>query len=249
MKIQRYFMECSYLGTHYSGWQIQPNALTIQEVIESRLSQLYSNEEIHIVGCGRTDAGVHAKQAFFHVDLPLKYDLVNLQFKLNNMLPQDISIQQIIEVEEDRHARFDAERRTYCYHIHTQKNPFLNEVSWYNPYPLKVKEMNEATKYLLGRQDFTSFSKLHTDVNNNFCEIYAAEWKEEGERLFFEITSNRFLRDMVRAIVGTLLKVGKGELEPLDMKRIIELKNRGEAGLSVPAVGLFLERVDYPFLR
>lgn len=245
---KRLFFQCAYDGTHYSGWQKQPNATTIQGEIEEKLSRLFGNQSIDIVGCGRTDAGVHAKQAYFHADLVPQFSNEQLQFKLNNMLPLDIVINEIFDVDADAHARFDATKRTYHYFLHQKKLPFHNNDSWYYPRKISIEKMNEATQYLLGRQDFTSFSKLHTDVNNNFCEVYSAEWKEVGDQLRFEISANRFLRNMVRAIVGTLLEVGKGSADPAEVKTIIAAKDRGAAGCSVPAKGLFLKSLEYPYI-
>lgn len=245
---KRFFFECAYDGTNYSGWQKQPNAVTIQEEIEEKLSRLFPREEIDIVGCGRTDAGVHAKSSFFHIDLPESYELEQLQFKLNNMLPADIAINRVIEVGEGAHARFDATKRTYQYFLHHKKLPFHQYDSWFFPRSLDIDKMNEGAKYILGKQDFTSFSKLHTDVNNNFCEVYHLEWTKKGDQLQFEITANRFLRNMVRAIVGTLIEVGLGNIEPEDVKLIIGQQDRGKAGFSVPAKGLFLKNVEYPYI-
>lgn len=245
---KRLFFQCTYDGTDYSGWQKQPKVQTIQGVIEEKLSMLFGNQPIDIVGCGRTDAGVHAKQAYFHVDLVPTFSNEQLQFKLNNMLPLDIAINEIIEVDTEAHARFDATKRTYYYFLHQKKLPFHNNDSWYYPRKISVEKMNEATQYLLGRQDFTSFSKLHTDVNNNFCEVYHAEWAVVEDQLRFEISANRFLRNMVRAIVGTLLEVGKGNILPEEVKIIIAKKDRGEAGCSVPAKGLFLQSIEYPYI-
>lgn len=244
----RLFFQCSYDGCNYSGWQKQPNAITIEEEIEKKLAQLFPKEEIKIVGCGRTDAGVHSLQSFFHIDLPQNYSLSQLHFKLNNMLPKDIAIDNIFEVDDEAHARFDATKRTYHYFIHQNKSPFLQNNSWFFPHKLNVEDMNEAANLLLGKQDFTSFSKLHTDVNNNFCEIYSAKWEFVGKQLRFEICANRFLRGMVRAIVGTLLEVGQGKIEIFDIQSIIQAKNRSEAGCSVPAKGLYLAKVEYPYI-
>lgn len=245
---KRFFFQCAYDGTDYSGWQKQPKVQTIQGIIEEKLSMLYGNKAIDIVGCGRTDAGVHAKQAYFHVDLEPLFSSEQLQYKLNNMLPLAIAINQVIEVDAEAHARFDATKRTYHYFIHQKKLPFHQKDSWFYPRALSIEKMNTAAAFLLGRQDFTSFSKLHTDVNNNFCEIYHAEWKVVGEQIRFEISANRFLRNMVRAIVGTLLEVGKGTISPEDVNQIIAAEDRGEAGSSVPAKGLFLESLEYPYI-
>src|SRR5690554_343174 len=245
---KRFFFQCSYDGTDYSGWQKQLDVQTIQGVIEEKFSMLFGNQVIDIVGCGRTDAGVHAKQAYFHVDLEPLFSTEQLHYKLNNMLPFAIAINDVFEVAPEAHARFDATKRTYHYFIHQKKLPFHQNDSWFYPRTLSVEKMNEAAKILLGRQDFTSFSKLHTDVNNNFCEVYHAEWKVVGDQLRFEISANRFLRNMVRAIVGTLLEVGKGSIPPKTVKDIISAEDRGEAGCSVPAKGLFLESIEYPYI-
>lgn len=246
---KRYFFLCAYNGTHYSGWQVQPRVDTIQGVIEDRLSNLYANKPIKITGCGRTDAGVHASQFYFHVDIILLIAPDQLMYKLNKMLPAAISIMDIIEVAEDSHARFDAQKRTYHYFIHQHKDPFKEQFSYYFPFPLEISKMNEACKLLLGRKDFTSFSKLHTDVNNNFCTLFSAKWSIENGQFKFEISANRFLRNMVRAIVGTLLEIGEGKLTLEQFQQIIVSENRGEAGSSVPAKGLFLAEVIYPFLE
>lgn len=245
---KRLFFQSTYDGTNYSGWQKQPEVRTIQGVIEEKLSMLFGHQIVDIVGCGRTDAGVHAKEAYFHVDLAPAFSNDQLLYKLNNMLPLDIAINEIIDVGPEAHARFDATKRTYHYFIHQKKLPFHQNDSWFFPRALSIEKMNEAAKYLLGRQDFTSFSKLHTDVNNNFCEVYHAEWKEVGDQLRFEISANRFLRNMVRAVVGTLLEVGKGNVSPEGVKDIIAAEDRGEAGCSVPAKGLFLQSIEYPYI-
>lgn len=244
---KRLFFQCSYDGTNYSGWQKQPNAITIEEVITSKLVQLFPNQTLKIVGCGRTDAGVHALKSYFHIDLPLHYSEEQLKFKLNNMLPNDIAINDVFVVDNDSHARFDATKRTYHYYIHQIKSPFHQYNSLYFSRELSIDKMNEAAKVLLGRKDFTSFSKLHTDVNNNFCEIYSAKWIVKEDQLLFEISANRFLRGMVRAIVGTLLEVGLNKIKVTEINAIIEAKDRGEAGAAVPAKGLFLAEVHYPF--
>jgi tRNA pseudouridine38-40 synthase len=244
--MQRYFVQIAYRGTAYHGWQSQPNAPSVQETIERCLSKLFGNTEIPIVGCGRTDAGVHAKSYFFHVDLPQDWDENQLCFKLNRMLPPDISAYHAYKVSADVHARFDANKRTYRYFIHQQKDPFEQDQSWYYPQNLDIAAMNLAAERLLGTKDFGSFSKLHTDVKTNICTVYEARWVQEGTKLYFEVSANRFLRNMVRAIVGTLIEVGLGKLEVADIDVIIEAKDRGEAAVSVPAHGLFLWKIDYP---
>lgn len=247
--MQRYFFKIAYNGTNYAGWQKQPNAKTIQETIEMYFSRLFSNKEIPILGCGRTDAGVHASEFYFHVDLEMKFELSELKYKLNNMLPYDISVSSVHKVNPNAHARFDATERTYRYHLHQQKDPFRHKSSWYFPKDLDIDSMNKASKSLIGKKDFTSFSKLHTDVKTNICDLTHAKWvKTDDQHLCFEITANRFLRNMVRAIVGTLLEVGVGNIQSVELDKIIQAKNRSEAGISVPAHGLYLSGVKYPYL-
>jgi len=246
---QRYFFECAYDGTGFSGWQRQPNAETVQQTIELMLSRRFNNSDIQILGCGRTDAGVHANQFYFHVDLAKDLNLELLKYKLNKMLPTSIVIFDILPVLNDQHARFDASFRSYKYFIHTRKNPFLEKYSWYFPHSLDLEKMNQGAQLLLGEKDFTSFSKLHTDVFTNICNLTRAEWREVGnDQIVFEITANRFLRNMVRAVVGTLIEVGQGNLIPEDIKEILEAHDRSSAGISVPAKGLFLSSIKYPFI-
>jgi tRNA pseudouridine38-40 synthase len=247
--MQRYFFEIAYNGTNYSGWQKQPTAPTVQDTIENRFYRLFGNQPMPIVGCGRTDSGVHAFQFFFHVDLPNKYSANQLVYKLNNMLPADIAIKAVHIVDPNCHARFDADRRTYRYFIHHKKDPFLQDASWYFPKPLDIDAMNEACELLIGKKDFTSFSKLHTDVKTNICDLYSARWSVKNKsEIVFEVSANRFLRNMVRALVGTLLEVGQGNISQTEFKQVLAAKDRGEAGVSVPAKGLYLYRVCYPFL-
>ena len=241
----RYFISLAYDGSAYHGWQIQPNAASVQQEIETALSKLHGNQAIEVVGCGRTDAGVHAQQYFLHTDLPVQRDPQQLVFKLNRMTPPDIAFFQAWETPTDLHARFDASQRTYRYFIHHYKDPFKNHTSWYHQTSLDVAAMNEAAKHLLGLQDFGSFAKLHTDVKTNICEVHAAKWQVSENGLYFEITANRFLRNMVRAIVGTLVEVGLGKLDPIDLVQIIKAKDRGAAAVSAPAHGLFLWKITY----
>lgn len=248
--MQRYFVEIGYDGTNYAGWQKQPNVDTVQETIEKNLSKLYSNKSIDIVGCGRTDAGVHSSQFYFHADLSNKYSCDQLVYKLNNMLPKDIAVYSAHNVNADSHARFDALNRTYRYFIHSKKSPFLNNTSWYFSKQLDLDAMNQASKVIMGEKDFTSFSKLHTDVKTNRCDVKNAKWiRKNDHEIYFEITANRFLRNMVRAIVGTLIDVGLGNSTVEDVSSIIKAKDRGQAGMSVPAHGLFLCRVSYPYIQ
>jgi len=241
----RYFIELSYDGTHYHGWQSQPNALTVQDKIEKALSLLLRST-LKITGAGRTDAGVHARQMFAHFDTDIIFSPADLVYKLNSFLPKDIAIQQIFPVQSDMHARFDAVARSYSYYLHTSKNPFLNNFSWYFKKDLNIDIMNEAASQLLLFDDFKSFSKTHTDVKTYICDIKQAYWKHTGEQLVFYITADRFLRNMVRAIVGTLIEVGLEKIDIEKFVQIIEARDRNKAGFSVPAHGLFLERIVYP---
>ncbi|MBL6446174.1 tRNA pseudouridine(38-40) synthase TruA [Fulvivirga sp. 29W222] len=241
----RYFFEVAYNGTNYHGWQIQQNATTIQQLIEEALSVILRTK-IPIMGSGRTDTGVHCSQQYFHADLPENAAISNLRYKLNSFLPPDISINSICKVTDDAHARFTALSRSYEYRITQCKDPFLQNMSYFYPKSLDITTMNEAASLLVGKQDFESFSKVKTDVNNFVCDITEAQWVEKGDLLIFHITANRFLRGMVRAIVGTLLMVGKGKLRKEDFKKIIESKDRKEAGAAAPAAGLFLTAVKYP---
>ena len=245
MSNQRFFIELAYEGTAYSGWQRQPNALSVQEKIEQQLQKLLSGESVSIAGCGRTDTGVHAHFFVAHVDLPLSVNPDQLMYKLNKMLPDDIAIQRIYAVTNELHARFSATLRTYRYFVHQKKDAFARN-SLYFPGELDVERMNAAAERLLGKQDFTSLSKLHTDVKTNICTVYTAKWvKQPDGTLYFEIAADRFLRNMVRATVGTLLEAGTGKLSPEDVTNILAAKDRGAAKVSVPACGLFLWDVRY----
>jgi tRNA pseudouridine38-40 synthase len=244
--MKRYQFHLSYNGTNFCGWQKQPNAHSVQAEIEQAIFKLYSRQEIPVIGCGRTDTGVHAKHYVLHVDLPFCEDTEKLIFKLNRILPASISIEKIIETHPDFHARFDASQRTYRYFISCKKDPFHQDTIVHYPSVLDLKKMNQAAAVLIGKKDFTSFSKLHTDVNNNICEVYSAQWVNQGNgSIYFEISANRFLRNMVRAIVGTLLDVGTGKLKQEDILSILDQKDRGAASLSVPAHGLFLWEIKY----
>ncbi|WP_346857397.1 tRNA pseudouridine(38-40) synthase TruA [uncultured Draconibacterium sp.] len=244
--IQRYFLQLSYKGTNYHGWQIQPNAISVQEVMEDALSKIL-REKIAVVGAGRTDTGVHASYFILHFEaeneIPENLDLV---YKLNSFLPSDISVQKVWPVNQELHARFSATSRTYHYFISRKKNPFTTEISYTYLKPLDIDKMNEAAQLLFNYEDFTSFSRLHTDVKTNNCKIMQAEWRVEENQLVFVIKADRFLRNMVRAIVGTLLEVGKGKLSINEFCQIIENKDRGLAGASAPAQGLFLVDIGYP---
>jgi len=243
---QRYFLQLSYKGTKYHGWQVQPNALSVQEVMEKALSTIL-REKIAVVGAGRTDTGVHASFFVLHFESGKNdIDTAQLVYKLNRFLPPDISVSKIFPVNNDAHARFSAISRTYKYYISTEKNPFRTETSYRYTVPLDVEKMNEAASQLFDYEDFTSFSRLHTDIKTNNCKIYQAEWGKVGDQLVFTIKADRFLRNMVRAVVGTLLEVGRGKITVGEFKEIIEKKDRGAAGASAPAEGLFLTDIEYP---
>ncbi|SFS65409.1 tRNA pseudouridine38-40 synthase [Zhouia amylolytica] len=241
----RYFLEFSYNGKNYHGWQIQPNGITVQEMLEKALSTLL-RKEIKMIGAGRTDTGVHAKQMYAHFDVDESLDVLVLQKKLNSFLPADIAVHDLFLVDDEAHTRFDAIERTYEYWITARKNPFLTDAAYYLKYDLDVEAMNGAAKLLFEFKDFQCFSKSNTDVKTYFCDVKEAYWKYDGEKLVFTVTADRFLRNMVRAIVGTLLDVGKGKISKDDVKKIIESKNRSKAGVSVPAHGLYLVKVKYP---
>lgn len=241
----RYFIQLAYNGKAYHGWQIQPNAVTVQETIENALSTLL-NTKLSIVGAGRTDTGVHASQMFAHFDYEKELLREDLKYKLNSFLPNDISIQEIFEVKPEAHARFNAIKRTYNYRIALTKNVFDFDFSYYVQMPLNINKMNAACDLLLQYKDFQCFSKSHTDVKTYNCKIETAYWVQEDNMLTFTISADRFLRNMVRAIVGTLLNIGLGKLNVDAMHDIIKSKNRSKAGFSVPAKGLYLTEVIYP---
>lgn len=242
----RYFLELSYNGTNYHGWQVQPNAVSVQEKINEGLSKLL-RVPINIMGAGRTDAGVHASQMYAHFDVEQTIDTNLILDRLNSFLPEDIVIYAIFQVNEKSHTRFDAISRSYEYRIYLGRNPFLLETTWQlYRYELDVEKMNEAAKLLLSYTDFKCFSKSKTEVKTYDCNIIIAEWKLVDNMLVFHITANRFLRNMVRAIVGTLIDVGHGKKSINDFIKIIESRNRSEAGVSVPAKGLFLTHIEYP---
>lgn len=243
----RYFLYLSYDGTNYHGWQIQPNAISIQQRINEALSLLLRTP-IEVTGAGRTDTGVHAATMIAHFDIltPIS-NLQQTVHKLNRILPPDIAINAIRPVKDEAHARFDATSRTYHYHIYTEKSPFHRHYATQIYFHPDFSAMNRAAQYLLEVQDFTSFSKLHTDVKTNICHVTHAEWEEVSPGLWrFEITADRFLRNMVRAIVGTLLEVGRQRIDLEEFRRIVAQRNRQSAGDSVPACALSLVHVTYP---
>lgn len=245
--MHRYFIFLSYKGTHYCGWQRQPKDVTVQQILEAALAKLM-NAEISITGAGRTDAGVHARMMTAHFDLlsPL-LEPTNTVAKLNSILPKDIAISAIKPVVENSHARFSALSRTYIYTVSDVKDPFEYEnYCFMSIRNIDFDRMNEAAKILLEYNDFTSFSKLHTDVKTNNCRISEAYWQQVGDRQLFTITADRFLRNMVRAIVGTLFAVGRGKMSVDDFRAVIEAKNRSYAGTSARPEGLALVNIEYP---
>lgn len=246
----RYFIELSYFGKHYHGWQRQPNAVTVQETIEKALSTIL-RKPLLIMGAGRTDTGVHALQMYAHFDWEEKegitaYPIEQLTQKLNNFLPQDIVIASIFKVPKEAHTRFDAVSRSYIYRLSKGKNAFTPDHAYYFKYPLDIEAMNEAAQILLTYTDFECFSKSNTDVRTYLCDIKEAYWKEQDGELRFYITADRFLRNMVRAIVGTLLEIGQHKKPISWMHDVIKTKNRSQAGTSVPGHGLYLSKISYP---
>ncbi len=241
----RYFVYLSYDGTLYHGWQIQPNGSSVQDVLQRALS-LILRSNISIVGAGRTDAGVHARLMVAHFDTEAFFDCTNLSYKLNRILPPDISVSKIEQVDNDMHARFSARSRTYHYYIHTCKNPFYRQYSCELHYELDFDRMNEAASHLLTVEDFGSFCKSHSDVKTTLCKVYEAEWIRDGvDSWHFRITANRFLRNMVRAVVGTLIDVGRGRISLSEFDAIVSGHNRSAAGESMLGNALFLENIEY----
>lgn len=243
----RYFIRLAYNGSAYHGWQIQENALTVQEVMTNAVRLIW-NKDFKMIGCGRTDTGVHAKEFYAHFDLAeekSKEDLEELVNRLNRYLPDDIVIYSIFPVKADLHSRYDALSRTYEYYIHTRKDPFLNECSWLVHQKLDIDMMNRGGEIIKEYIDFTSFSKANVKRKTNLCKVFKANWKLSGHRLVFTITADRFLHDMVRAIVGTMIDLGQHKISLEDLRLIIESQDRCRAGESVPAKGLYLTRVEY----
>lgn len=241
----RYLFEISYLGTRYNGWQTQSNAQGIQELVEKALSTIL-RKPIAIVASGRTDTGVHCAQQFFHADIESQVDDTRLIIQLNSFLPDDVAIRSIQAIRATASARYDAIERTYEYHITRVKDPILTGRAFYYFKKLDVPTMNRAASLLLGTHDFECFSKVKTDVNHFICEVKKAQWNEKGDLLVFTIAANRFLRGMVRAVVGTLLDVGTGKISLNEFQKILKSKDRKKAGMNVPPQGLYLMRVKYP---
>ncbi len=246
---QRYFMQLSYCGAPFHGWQSQPNAVSVQSTIEDAISTVM-RYPVKITGAGRTDTGVNARKMIAHFDLNAPHpEPEKLVRALNSLVGCHIAIESITSVHADAHARFDATSRTYHYYVHSSKSPFLHQLSWQAPPSLDYEKMNQAAKMLLEVDDFTSFAKLHTDAKTNICKVTQAKWQhcEEGQMVFI-ITADRFLRNMVRAVVGTLVDVGRGKLTLEDFANVISARNRCEAGTSMPAHALYLWDVTYPYL-
>jgi len=243
----RYFIFISYNGASYHGWQIQPNSVTVQKILDEALSVVL-NEKITTTGAGRTDTGVHARLFCAHFDSKSKNLATekNIVFRLNRFLPKDISVQAIREVIPDANARFSAVSRTYRYYISMVKDPFFENSSWFLHGAIDIDAMNNASQILFNHTDFTSFSRLHTDTKTNNCIIYKALWEQSDNRLIFTIRADRFLRNMVRAIVGTMVEVGFGKKSLVEFEEIILARDRCRAGKSAPSKGLFLEDIEYP---
>lgn len=241
----RYFLEIAYNGKNYFGWQRQPNEISVQQVLEECLTT-FLRQDISIVGAGRTDTGVHAKQMFAHFDFDGIADLKKFRYRMNSFLPYDIVINDVKVVKDTAHARFDAKERTYHYVIVTRKDPFKDKLAYQLFHKPDVDLMNRAAELLLGRKNFKCFSKSKTDVKTYYCDIKSAFWIEDGSKIVFSITADRFLRNMVRAIVGTLLDVGFGKKSLANLEAILNSGDRSMAGASAPAEGLYLVEVNYP---
>ena len=247
----RWFMNLGYRGAPFHGWQRQPGAVSVQSTLEDALATIV-RQPVPVTGAGRTDAGVNARMMIAHLDLPDSLDPRELRFirALNSIVGRDIAIHGFRPVAPDAHARFDACERSYRYFVHTRKSPFTGDLSWFAPSGLDFDAMNSAASLLIGRRDFTSFSKLHTDVKTNICDLRRAFWHctdpDEG-RWYFEIAADRFLRNMVRAVVGTLVEVGRGKIPPEGIIDIVNKLDRCAAGTSMPGEALFLWSVEYPY--
>lgn len=241
----RYFIHFSYDGTRYHGWQIQPGAITVQEEMQKALSVLL-RRNVEIVGAGRTDAGVHARHMVAHFNSDAPIDEQHIAFRLGRMLPRDIAVSRIEQVEDSMHARFSATRRTYHYYLHTERDPFARHFSCELHYALDFQRMNEAALWLTSCTDFAAFCKTHTDVKTTLCNVSEAQWIQvDDQHWYFRISANRFLRNMVRAVVGTLIELGRGRITLTDFQDIVKSRRRTNAGESMPAHALFLEDVAY----
>lgn len=244
-RMQRYFLYFSYDGTKYHGWQLQPNGISVQAVLQQALTTLLRTP-IEVVGAGRTDTGVHARLMVAHFDFAGEMDTEQVVYRLNRMLPKDISVQKLVPVDGDMHARFSAKWRTYRYYIHTAKSPFLRHYSLLVTFPLDFKQMNEGCKLLLAQRDFAAFCKSGGDNKTTLCEVTTCQWVQTAaHEWYFEITANRFLRNMVRATVGTLMLLGRHKISLSEFQRILTDGNRSQAGESMPGHALFLEDIVY----
>jgi tRNA pseudouridine38-40 synthase len=244
----RYFLHISFNGESFRGWQSQHNAPSVQSALRDALSVIL-RKPIEVTGAGRTDAGVHAREFYAHFDLPEELSVIaitDLIHHLNGYLPDAISIKEILPVKPDAHSRFSATARTYQYFVSKKKDPFLTAYSWVYPGLLDIERMNQGAEILKNTHDFTSFAKLPKETKTNICEVEYAKWEDKGDTIVFTITADRFLRNMVRAIVGTLVELGRGKISMADLEEIILSKNRSAAGYSVPAKGLFLVKINYP---
>lgn len=243
--ILRYFLDISYMGKHYHGWQVQPNAVSVQQVLENALSTLL-RQKTAVTGAGRTDTGVHARQLIAHIDIPQLEDLPSFRHRLNSFLPADIAVNDIKPVQNDAHARFQATEREYEYWLSTRKDPFLSDTAYQVQRIPDIELMNQAAKILLDHQDFQCFSRTGSDVKTYHCDVRKAKWEKRNHLWVFTIAADRFLRNMVRAVVGTLLEVGYGKIDLDQFNEILHSKDRTKAGASAPAHGLYLVRVSYP---
>lgn len=247
--LPRYFLQISFCGTAYRGWQRQPDAPSVQAEVERALQFALHRHKVNAIGCGRTDTGVHASLYYLHFDGPSDRALdERFRYSLNSLLPDDIAVQRVISVPDDAHARFSATERGYCYRIHREKDPFLTDLSHQLKPRLDVAAMNEACQALIGTHDFSSFQKVGTDVKTSICDVREARWEEVDNGYLFRIKADRFLRNMVRAIVGTGMRIGKGHQTASHMREVLVAKDRHAAGRSAPACGLYLEHVLYPFI-
>ena len=241
--MSRYFIEVCYRGTAYAGFQVQENALTVQEEVEKAL-KIYYREDIELTGSSRTDTGVHALQNYFHFDFNGEVDDRKV-YNINALLPGDIAIRRIVRVSDDAHCRFDAVWRQYAYTVYMKKDPFIADRAYYFPYTVDFDAMKEAAEVVKGMREFEAFSKRNTQVKTFVCTIMESEWSDEGDRKVYRVRANRFLRGMVRGMVGTMLQVGRGKISVMRFREIIENKEQGEVDFSVPGHGLCLERVEY----
>ncbi|MDG1160348.1 MAG: tRNA pseudouridine(38-40) synthase TruA [Flavobacteriales bacterium] len=244
----RYFIHLQYRGTNYAGWQIQNNALTVQEVLDKALSTIL-REEIDTLGCGRTDAGVHASSFYAHFDAQAEFDAAQLVFKLNRFLPKDIAVFSIVPVHKEAHARFDATSRTYHYKIHLHKSAFLHGLSTPTHLQLNLEYLNKLASLFIMKGDFGAFQRVGGDNKTNICDVRESYWVREGEQLIYTITADRFLRNMVRAVVGTQLDIVANRFAENELPEIIASKDRGKAGTSAPPDGLYLAKIVYPYIN